>query len=114
MKRTYSALNDIYDEIEAAIQKDPILNAKGDFKTLMQDDNFLRNYHMREMAYCDWTTGIDTAFENGMKMGLEKVQIEIAKKMLNDGLTVELIHKTTGLDIEIIQSLGETPENSGF
>ena len=108
MKRTYSALNDIYDEIEAAIQKDPILNAKGDFKTLIQDENFLRNYHMREMAYCDWTTGINTAFENGIKMGLEKVQI--AKKMLNEGLSIELIHKATGLDIEIIQSLGETSE----
>ena len=63
MKRTYSALNDVYDEIETAIQKDPILNAKGDFKTLMQDEEFLRNYHLREMAYCDWTTGVNTAVE---------------------------------------------------
>jgi hypothetical protein len=62
MERRYSALNDIYDEIEAAIQKDPILNiANGDFKTLMQNKEFLRNYHLREMAYCDWTTGINTA-----------------------------------------------------
>ena len=97
MKRTYSALNDVYDEIEAAIQKDPILNAKGDFKTLIQDENFLRNYHLREMAYCDWTTGVNTAYE--------KTGIEIAKKMLNDGLPVELIHEITGLDIETIQSL---------
>jgi len=106
MKRTYSALNDVYDEIETAIQKDPILNAKGDFKTLMQDEEFLRNYHLREMAYCDWTTGVNTAVENK--------QIEIAKKMLNEGLSIELINETTGLDIETIQTLMETSKNSGF
>jgi len=109
MKREYSALNDIYDEIEAAIQKDPVLNAKGDFKTLMQDEDFLRNYHLREMAFCDWTSGINTAFENGIekgiKIGLEKVQTEIAKKMLNKGLEIGLISETTGLDMETIQSL---------
>jgi len=97
MKRRYSALNDIYDQIEAAIQKDPILNINGDFNTLMQDEDFLRSYHMREMAFCDWTTGVDTAYE--------REAIEIAKKMLKEGLTIDFIQKTTELDIETIQSL---------
>jgi len=97
MKRRYSALNEMYDEIEAAIQKDPILNANGDFKTLMQDKEFLRNYHLRQMAFCDWTTGIDTAYEKGA--------IEAAKKLIKEGFTIELIHEVTELDIETIQSL---------
>jgi predicted transposase/invertase (TIGR01784 family) len=105
MKREYSALNDIYDEIETAIQNDPILNTKGDFKTLIQDEDFLRNYHSREMAFCDWTTGINSAYEKGIKIGLEKVQIEIAKRMLNEGLSIELIHEITELDMETIRSL---------
>jgi hypothetical protein len=97
MKRMYSELNEVYDQIEAAIQNDPILNTNGDFKALMQDKEFLRNYHLREMAMSDWTTGINTA--------VEKKQIEIARNSLNEGLPVEIIHKFTGLDIETIQSL---------
>jgi predicted transposase YdaD len=52
---------------------------------------------MREMAQMDWNTGVSTA--------LEKQAIEIATNMLHEGLFVEIIQKTTGLDIETIQSL---------
>jgi predicted transposase/invertase (TIGR01784 family) len=62
-----------------------------------QDKEFLRNYHLREMAMSDWTTGVNTA--------IEKNNIEIAKKSLNKGLPVELIHEITGLDMETIRSL---------
>jgi predicted transposase/invertase (TIGR01784 family) len=103
MKRMYSELNEIYDQIEAAIQKDPILNANGDFKTLMQDEEFLRLYHMREMGMSDWTTSINTAIERGIEKGAMQKQIEIAKNLLGEGLSVQLIQKTTGLDIETIQ-----------
>ena len=62
-----------------------------------QDQEFLRAYHMREMAMSDWTTGVNT--------GIEKKLIEVAKNSLHEGLTVELIQKITGLDMETIQSL---------
>ena len=62
-----------------------------------QDKEVLREYHMREMALIDWTSGINTA--------TRKAKIEIAKNLLVEGLSMELIHKTTGLDIETIQSL---------
>jgi hypothetical protein len=32
-----------------------------DFVT--QEKEFLRNYHLREMAMSDWTTGVNTAVE---------------------------------------------------
>ena len=74
-----------------------------------QDKEFLREYHLREMALSDWTTGIDAATEKGIEKGIEKgamqKQIEIAKNSLNKGLPMELIHEITGLDIETIQSL---------
>jgi predicted transposase/invertase (TIGR01784 family) len=78
-----------------------------------QDKEFLRNYHLREMAMSDWTTGIDTAIEQGrtegIEIGIEKgsmqKQTEIAKNLLKKGLAIDLIHETTGLDIETIQSL---------
>ena len=62
-----------------------------------QDKEFLRNYHMREMAMSDWTTGVNT--------GIEKKLIEVAKNLLHKGMTVEFIQETTGLDKETIQSL---------
>jgi len=70
-----------------------------------QDKEFLREYHLREMALSDWTTGIDTATEKGIEKGAMQKQIEIARNLLSEGLSMELIRKTTGLDIETIQSL---------
>ena len=84
--------------LEEVIQMDSAINKTNerlDFVT--QDKEFLRNYHMREMALSDWTTGVNTA--------IEKKQIEIAKNLLREGLSPELIQKAVGLDIETIQSL---------
>jgi hypothetical protein len=78
--------------MDAAIQK---TNERLDF--VSQDKEVLCAYHMREMAQIDWNTGVSTA--------LEKQAVEIAKSSLHEGLTVELIKKITGLDMETIQSL---------
>jgi predicted transposase/invertase (TIGR01784 family) len=56
---------------------------------------------MREMAQMDWTTGVNTAVEKGVMQN----KLEIAKNSLKEGLSVEIIQKTTGLDMETIQSL---------
>ena len=66
-----------------------------------QDQDFLRAYHMREMAMSDWTTGVNTAKEKGR---MER-ELEIAKNSLGKGLSVELIQEITGLDRKTIESL---------
>ena len=84
--------------LEEVINMDSAINRTNerlDFVT--QDKEFLRNYHLREMALSDITTITNTA--------IEKKQIEIAKNMLREGLSVEIIQKVVGLDIETIQSL---------
>ena len=84
--------------LEEVINMDSAINRTNerlDFVT--QDKEFLRNYHLREMALSDITTITNTA--------IEKKQIEIAKNMLREGLSPELIQKAVGLDIETIQSL---------
>ena len=78
--------------MDAAISK---TNERLNF--VSQDKDFLREYHLREMAQSDWTTGVNTA--------LEKQAIKIAKNSLHEGLTVELIQKITGLDMKTIESL---------
>ena len=77
-----------------------------------QDKEFLRNYHLREMAMSDLTTAVNTAFEKGeikgiakgREKGREEGKAEIAQNLLREGMSVEFIQKTTGLDRETIQS----------
>jgi hypothetical protein len=33
------------------------------------------------------------------------MELEIAKNLLNEGLSIEFVHKNTGLNIEILQTL---------
>ena len=74
-----------------------------------QDKEFLRNYHLRLMAMSDRTTEVNTATEKGIEIGIEKgvmqSKIEVAKNSLSKGLSMELIHEITGLDMKTIQSL---------
>jgi hypothetical protein len=84
--------------LQEVIKMDSAINkAYERLNFVTQDKEFLRNYHLREMAMSDWTTGVNTA--------IEKRLIEVAKNSLNKGLPMELIHEITGLDIETIQSL---------
>jgi hypothetical protein len=53
------------------------LKANERLNFVTQDKEFLRNYHLREMAMSDWTTGVNTE--------VEKKQIEIAKNLLGKG-----------------------------
>jgi predicted transposase/invertase (TIGR01784 family) len=89
-------------QMDSAISK---ANERLNFVT--QDKEFLRNYHLREMAMSDWTTGINTATEKGIVKGAMQKQIEIARNSLNEGLPIEIIHKITGLDFETIKSLSQ-------
>jgi predicted transposase/invertase (TIGR01784 family) len=98
------------ETLEEVIKMDGAINKANErLNHVTQDKEFLRNYHLREMAMSDWTTGINTAVERGIEKGIvlgaEKRDIEIARKSLNEGLPLETIHRITGLDIEIIQSL---------
>ena len=92
-------------KMDSAIKK---TQERLDFVT--QDKEFLREYHLREMAQYDWNTGIYTATERGAMQS----KIEIARNLLKKDLTIDFIHETTGLDIETIQTLMETSKDSDF
>jgi len=63
-----------------------------------QDEEVLRHYQIRqEMAKMDWNSALNGA--------IERNKIEIARNLLRKGLSTDLIHETTGLDIETIQTL---------
>jgi len=107
---TFLDVNTPENTLQEVIHMDSAINkAYERLNFVTQDKEFLRNYHLRQMAMSDWTTGIDTATEKGIAEGIERgamqKQIEIARNLLGEGLSMELIHKTTGLDIETIRTL---------
>ena len=88
--------------LQEVIQMDSAISKAYERLNLVtQDKEFMRNYHLRQMAMSDWTTGINTATEKGAMQS----KIEIARNSLNEGLPIETIHKITGLDMETIKSL---------
>jgi predicted transposase/invertase (TIGR01784 family) len=98
------------EELKEIIKMDSAISkAQERLDFVTQDKEVLREYHLREMALSDWTTGIDTATEKGIEIGIVQgamqSKIEIARKSLGEGLPVEIIHKITGLDMETIRSL---------
>ena len=107
---TYFDITTPEEKLREVIQMDTAIKRTQELlEFVMQDKESLREYHMREMALSDWTTGVNTAFEKGIEKGIEKGEakgkIDVAKKSLRNGLSVEIIQKITSLDTETIQSL---------
>jgi predicted transposase/invertase (TIGR01784 family) len=95
---TFLDVNTPEETLQEVIKMDSVISKANErLNFVTHDKEFLRNYHLREMAMSDWTTGVNTE--------IEKNKIEIAKNSLNEGLPIEIIHKITGLDMETIQSL---------
>jgi len=96
--------------IEEVAKMDDAINAaieRLDFVT--RDKEFLRYYHMRQMAMSDQTTIINTAIEEGLEKGRKKGHaekaLEIARKMKEIGDPIEKIQIITGLPTETIETL---------
>ena len=51
---------------------------------------------------------IEESIQKGMEEGMEKKSLETALKMLDDGLSVDVVAKYTGLSEEAIQGLKDT------
>jgi predicted transposase/invertase (TIGR01784 family) len=68
----------------------------------LNKEEFL-NYQESLNAYRDIKNSVDTAWEEGREEGEKKKQIEIAKGMKKDGMSIHLIVKYTRLSIEEIE-----------
>jgi len=73
------------------------------------DEDAQRAYLVRFRAMCDLTSMQNASHrkgrEEGFAEGMAKEKIEVAKNALAKGLSVEMIHDITGLDIETIRHL---------
>jgi predicted transposase/invertase (TIGR01784 family) len=85
-------------DMDTTIQK---ANDKMNF--LASDAETLRLYEMREMALSDYTSAINMAKLEGK----QEREIEIARELMQEGFSVEIIKKLTGLDESQVAKLLE-------
>jgi predicted transposase/invertase (TIGR01784 family) len=98
------------DTLAEIIEMDPaIAKAQRRLEEVTQDDEVWHNYTLRMMALSDWTTGINTAFEQGIEEGRtegERIgRRETAKSLKALGLSAEKIAASTRLSLEEIDVL---------
>jgi predicted transposase/invertase (TIGR01784 family) len=90
------------DLIEEVIKMDvAIQKAQERLAFVANDKEALREYHMREMALSDWTSGVNHARWEGRVEG----QKETSRRMKTRGRPLEEIAEDTGLNLETIRGL---------
>jgi len=96
--------------IEEVAKMDNAINAaikRLDFVT--RDKEFLRYYHMRQMALSDYNSSVNYAHEEGraegMVEGRAEKALEIARKMKAAGRPLSEIEEFTGLPLESIERM---------
>ena len=65
----------------------------------------MREYETSKMAYRDIKNSVDTAKREGIAEGMEKRSLEIARKMLANGMDAATVMEITGLPESQLQQL---------
>ena len=65
----------------------------------------MREYEASMKAYRDIKNSVDTAKREGIAEGMNQKALDIARKMLADGIDINLIMKYSGLTQEQIEKL---------
>ena len=96
------------DEVKEAMDElqymsaDPQTRAEYDARVKQLND-------MRAAQSVKYNEGLEKGLEEGEKIGIEKgeknAKVESAKKMLRDGLSIELVSKYSGLSIDDVSNL---------
>ena len=94
------------EEFEMVAVKNPeIRKAVNTLYELSADEKVRAEYEMRQKAWRDRISAMDEARENGEQKGRQERDVEIARNALAKGVSIELIHDITGLDLETIKRL---------
>jgi predicted transposase/invertase (TIGR01784 family) len=83
--------------------------ARDMLKTLSKDEKLQEEYMAREKAIMDKYSALSEAEEKGIEKGIVKGErkkaIDASKKMIQDGLSLELISKYEGLSIQELEQI---------
>jgi predicted transposase/invertase (TIGR01784 family) len=99
---TYFDLGSSEELVEEVIKMDAgIQKAQERLAFVANDKEALREYHLREMALSDWTSGVNHA----RREGRQEEQKEIARNLKGMGIPIGQIAQGTGLTVEQIEKL---------
>jgi predicted transposase/invertase (TIGR01784 family) len=94
------------ETVNKIIESKEALQMAGDLlMSVSQDERERAVFLSRKKFKTDLESDLATAEDRGRQEGLEKGREEVARNLLNEGLPVELVQRTTGLDIEAIKNL---------
>lgn len=92
--------------VETIIKDEPILKkAHTKYTRFTSDDKLMEAYEARIKYQLDYNTDIEYAMEKGIEKGIKEKALEDAGKMLEKGLTDELVMDITGLTAEEVKEL---------
>ena len=76
---------------------------------LAEDDKFRTDYNVelvrRKEINSARLDGYDDGYNNGYDVGAKEREKEIAKNLLNIGISIEVVSESTGLSIEKLEEL---------
>ncbi|MDR2967751.1 MAG: Rpn family recombination-promoting nuclease/putative transposase [Methanobacteriaceae archaeon] len=84
---------------------DDIKLADKKIKEALSDEQALHDYYMRDLAKMEYISDMETSKEKGKKEGKREEKIEIASKLKNKGIPLEIIAETTNIPISKIKKL---------
>ena len=95
------------EKIKSMYRLEPVYEeAKAAYRRAIADPNVQEMLRISEKADMDYKDAIAHASEKGReegeKIGCDKKAVEIARKMLQDGLSVEVVSKYSGLSVEVV------------
>ena len=74
----------------------------------MSDKKDRMAYEDSLKQYRDIKNVVDTAKEEGKEIGKQERSIEIARNLLTNGLSIEIVAKNTNLSIEKVQEIADS------
>jgi predicted transposase/invertase (TIGR01784 family) len=85
--------------------------ARDMLKTLSKDEKLQEEYMAREKAIMDKYSALSEAEEKGIVKGERKKAIDASKKMIQDGLSLELISKYLAISIQELEQIKKRMQN---
>lgn len=96
--------NNSMDE-KTRILKMLVTDKKDELEELSNDEDITVMFSKEHVQNFEYNSRIDYAKNQGLKEGARRTSLDVARKMLNEGLDIELISKMTNLSKEEIENL---------
>ena len=105
----------VNDEKNIKETKQAIKKAQDKLEEISKDEHERYLAELREKYIMDqkaiqeygYLKGVEEGIERGIEQGIEKEKNEIAKKLIKEGMNIDVISKITGLDKEKIKKLNK-------